>query len=264
VHLADGIVESPAWLVGANAVGAAATAWVCRRMGEGARGGAAFTGSLAAFVLAAQAINVPLVPGASAHVIGAGLLTLAVGPARAVLALAAVLVVQALLLADGGISALGVNLLNIAVLPVAAVHATHRVLGPHRVGATAVLGTLVGNVLGAVSLAFLLVAGGGLAPGAAFGWLVGVQALAGLVEGSLTALALGHLTRLAPGLLSPKVGDAESAPELLDADEAPRRSRRAGVLWAALVVGITCALIPFASETPDALERVVERAHASP
>ncbi len=258
MHLADGIVENPAWLIGANIVGAAAAVLVTRRVGaEGSRG-VAFTGTLAAFVLAAQALNVPLVPGASAHVIGASLLTLAVGPARAVLALVAVLIVQALMFADGGVSALGINVLNIAVIPVLAVHVVHRLLGPKRLALTAVLGTVIGNALGASSLALTLVAGAGVPVVLAFGWLVGLQMLAGLIEGVLTALALRHLVKAAPGLLV-AARPAPDLPMMIDGSDDRPRSRRVGLLWATLAIGLTCALLPLATDVPDALERVVER-----
>lgn len=259
MHLADGIVTSPAWLLGANSAGAAAAALVAGRVrGQGTRG-VAFTGTLAAFVLAAQALNVPLVPGASAHVIGAGLLTLAVGPARAVLALCAVLVVQALLFADGGVTALGINALNIAVLPVLAMHAVSRLCGPRRVALSAVLGTVVGSALGAASLALTLTLGAAVPASLAFGWLVGLQTLAGLIEGVLTALALRHLMTAAPGLLA-AAGQHPHLPPLLDEAAVPARSQRVALVWAALAVGLTCALLPLATEAPDALERVVQRA----
>jgi len=197
-------------------------------------------------------------------VIGASLLTLALGPARAVLALVAVLVVQALLLADGGVTALGINALNIAVIPVLAVHAVYRVLGPNRLGLVAILGTLLGNTLSAACLALTLVFGAQVSAGLAFGWLLGIQALAGLIEGVLTALALAHLVKVAPGLLLATRSRAAALPPLLDESSVPARSRRAGFVWAALAVGIACALLPLATETPDALGRVVEHARPSP
>lgn len=262
MHLADGIVQSPVWLVGATALGVGSVALVARRLGEPGTRGVAFTGTLAAFVLAAQALNVPLLPGASAHVIGASLLTLAVGPARAVLALVAVLLVQALLLGDGGVSALGINALNIAVLPVLSVHVAARLLGPKRLGTVAVLGTLLGSTLGGASLATLLVFGAGFPSSLTYGWLVGVQALAGLGEGVLTALAIRHIQSLAPGMLAAARSPAANAPALLD--DSGASTRNVGLAWAALAVALACALLPLASHTPDALERVVEHARPSP
>src|SRR5688572_11387882 len=105
MHLADGILSSVPLAVGLNAVGGLGLAAAVRRARVGAEQ-VAWTGTLAAFVLALQALNLPVLPGASAHAIGAGLLVLAVGPARAIVALFAVLVVQALLFADGGLTVL--------------------------------------------------------------------------------------------------------------------------------------------------------------
>src|SRR5262245_56323652 len=112
MHLADGIVTNPALLVGVDLVGAGTVAVAARRvdMDDGRR--VAWAGMLAGFLLAAQAVNVPLLPGTSAHVIGTSLVTLAVGPALAIVSVAAVLLIQAFALGDGGITVLGVNVLT--------------------------------------------------------------------------------------------------------------------------------------------------------
>jgi cobalt/nickel transport system permease protein len=266
VHLADGILESPTLLIGANAAGAALALLVARAGAKDDRRSAAFTGTLAAFVLAAQALNVPLVPGASAHVIGAGLLTVALGPGRAVLALLAVLLVQALLFADGGLTVLGINALNIAVLPVLAVHAIRRVLGPRRVALAAGIGTLLGNILGALGLGTLLWAGAGVPAHLSFGWLVAVQALAGLAEGTLTWLAIRHLATRMPSLSRAAPRAARTVPQRLDrlASAHWHVEQRRGLAWAAIAVGVALALLPLASATPDALARVLEQVRPSP
>ncbi|MBK7582545.1 MAG: energy-coupling factor ABC transporter permease [Myxococcales bacterium] len=264
VHLADGILTSPAWLLGVNAAGAGSAALLSRGLREGQTLGVAFTGTLAAFVLAAQALNVPLAPGASAHVIGAGLLTLMLGPARAVLALVAVLIVQALLFADGGITTLGINVLDIAVIPVVTVHVTRRLLGPKRLAMAAVIGTLFGNGLSALCLAVTLIGGAGFPPALALGWLVGVQLVAGLVEGTLTGVAVRHVEKKAPALLHTRHPDTRHLPALLDEVSPHARSRTLHVAWAALALGIASALLPLASSAPDALERVVQSARPAP
>ena len=263
MHLADGVVASPGLLVALNATGAAAAA-LALRAGGGRRRSVAWTGTLAAFVLAAQNVNVPLVPGASAHVIGAGLLTLLVGPAQAVLALLAVLVVQALVLADGGVTVLGINALTIAVIPVLAVHLARRWLGAERLAWAAVLGTFAGNVGGALVLATTLVLGAGVPPSLAFGWLLGVQAMAGLIEGVLTALAVRQLAARAPALVALWPSARAGIPEPLDGARIPQIERRRGLAWAAVALGVVLVLLPFASRTPDALARVVDQVRAGP
>jgi cobalt/nickel transport system permease protein len=244
VHLADGVLTSPHLLVGLNATGAAALALTLRRRFDRVQS-TVYTGTLAAFVLALQMVNVPLVPGASAHVIGAGLLTLTLGPASALLALLAVLTAQALLFADGGITVFAFNALNIAVIPVLAVHAFRRLLGetPRRLALAALLGTFVGNVGGALSLALALVIGAAAPAGVVFSWLVSVQALAGLIEGGLTALAVLHLCNKAPKLIAFQQ-DAPAVP-------------RAALAWGVVAVALTFVLVPFSSSVPDALERVL-------
>jgi len=261
VHLADGILRATPLVVGLDVLGAAALGIALERSLCDRARYAAWTGTLAAFVLAAQALNLPLLPGASAHVVGAALLTLALGPARAIVALSAVLVVQALLLADGGVTVLGINLLNLAVLPALATELARRLCGESARGrvVAAVAGTLLGNVAGACSLAATLVAGAGAPAKLTFGWLVGVQAVAGLAEGILTALVVKHLLGRAPALLG---APAMQMPRALDDEPLPRARTR----WRALAIAIVAAiaLVPLASATPDALELVLGRIGAAP
>jgi cobalamin biosynthesis protein CbiM len=70
----------------------------------------------AAFVFAAQMVNFPVLPGMSGHLIGAVLAAVLVGPAAAYVILTIVLVVQAFLFADGGLSALGLNIINMGLV----------------------------------------------------------------------------------------------------------------------------------------------------
>ena len=73
-------------------------------------------GLAAAFVFAAQMLNFPVAAGTSGHLIGAALAAVLLGPAAAIVAMTAVLLLQALMFADGGITALGANVLNLAVI----------------------------------------------------------------------------------------------------------------------------------------------------
>jgi cobalt/nickel transport system permease protein len=214
----------------------------------------AWTGTLAAFALAVQAVNVPAAPGVSAHALGASLVTLLLGPASAVLALSTVVLLQALLLADGGIAVIGINLINIAVIPVFAVTAVRSLFArvPGGLRWTAIVGTVVGNVVAGAGLAALLVVKAGAPAAWTFGTLVGVQALAGVVEGALTAGAVAKIQKRAPRLLA----GAERGRHV----PTPRNVWA----WAAVGVGIAVLAASFASSAPDALELVLSRAHAAP
>jgi cobalt/nickel transport system permease protein len=74
-------------------------------------------GMTAAFVFAAQMNNFPVAPGVSGHFLGATLAAILLGPANAVLVMAVVLGIQCLGFADGGVTALGTNFVNMAVIP---------------------------------------------------------------------------------------------------------------------------------------------------
>ena len=110
-----------------------------------------------AFIFAAQMINVPIPgTGASGHLVGALLLCMLLGPARAYLTLAAVLVIQALLFGDGGLMALGANLLNMGAftcfIAFPFVYKTLATGSRLRLFGAAILASVVGFQLGAFAL----------------------------------------------------------------------------------------------------------------
>jgi cobalt/nickel transport system permease protein len=80
-------------------------------------------GAWGAAIFAAQMVNVPVLPFSSGHLVGGVLLAVALGPRLGALTMAVVLLLQAILLGDGGLSALGGNVLNMALLPAAVVAA---------------------------------------------------------------------------------------------------------------------------------------------
>src|SRR5690348_12968610 len=75
-------------------------------------------GVLVAFIFAAQMINFPLpVPGTSGHLVGSVLLAIVLGPSAATLVMTSILIVQCLIFQDGGLLAIGANILNMGVVP---------------------------------------------------------------------------------------------------------------------------------------------------
>src|SRR5512141_782088 len=73
-------------------------------------------GLAAAFIFAAQMLNFPVAGGTSGHLIGGVLAAVLVGPSAAILVMSSVVILQCLLFADGGVTALGANLFNMALL----------------------------------------------------------------------------------------------------------------------------------------------------
>ncbi|HEY7822881.1 MAG TPA: energy-coupling factor ABC transporter permease, partial [Acidimicrobiia bacterium] len=73
-------------------------------------------GITAAFIFAAQMFNFPVAAGTTGHLIGGALAAILLGPWMGAAVVSVVVIVQALFFADGGVSALGVNVLNIAIV----------------------------------------------------------------------------------------------------------------------------------------------------
>ncbi|HYN66428.1 MAG TPA: energy-coupling factor ABC transporter permease, partial [Ornithinibacter sp.] len=118
MHVPDGFLDAPT-SVGTAVVAAGVVALSLRRARRELDDRAApLAGLVAVFVFAAQMLNFPVGAGTSGHLIGATLAAVLVGPATATLCLTVVLAVQSLLFADGGVSALGTNVLLMGVVAV--------------------------------------------------------------------------------------------------------------------------------------------------
>ncbi|HST41277.1 MAG TPA: energy-coupling factor ABC transporter permease, partial [Conexibacter sp.] len=125
MHIPDGYL-SPEVAVATTVVSLAVVCSalrVPRQRAEGPAGavtrgldGIPLVGVTAAFIFAVQMLNFPVAHGTSGHLLGAALAAVLLGPWLGCLTVAAVLAMQALLFADGGIAALGANVLNMAVL----------------------------------------------------------------------------------------------------------------------------------------------------
>src|SRR5262245_37103232 len=123
MHLGNGALtpECAALAFGAAGIGlAAAGADVARELrgcdGAASRQKLILAAGLGTLVFAAQALNVPVLPGVSAHLVGGVLLAWMLGPGRGAWTMALILGLQAAVLGDGGITALGANILNMAIL----------------------------------------------------------------------------------------------------------------------------------------------------
>ena len=116
MHIPDGFVSGPinaaALAVSAGAVGIA----VVRARKTLDERAVPLLGVTSAFVFAAQMLNFPVAGGTSGHFLGALLAAVLLGPWNAVLVLAMVLLIQCLGFADGGLTALGTNALNMGVV----------------------------------------------------------------------------------------------------------------------------------------------------
>jgi cobalt/nickel transport system permease protein len=225
MHMSDGLVNAPtAGAFGLVAVLGLVLAGVRARSDLDDRT-APMAGLVTAFVFAVQMINFPILPGASGHLLGGALVAILVGPWVGSLCIAIVLAVQALLFADGGITALGTNIVNMALVGVFVGYAVAVALRPFarrsRAGlvATAFVAAFVNTVV--ASLAFVLeyaIGGaGGASLGTVFTLMIGLHVLIGIGEGVITAATVGAVASARPDLV-----------HLLRGAAPPLRLRRAG------------------------------------
>jgi len=169
----------------------------------------AFVGCAAALVFALQMLNIPIVgTGSSGHFVGAVLLAYLLGPYAATLSMSAVLTVQCLLFADGGLVALGVNIVNMAVLPCLVVYplvlkAVSKIFKRDAAAqATALaVSAYVSIILGAFMVAVETLPNAQI-PFAAFAaQMLSIHALIGLIEASITigaAALFWFVAKIAP------------------------------------------------------------------
>jgi len=215
VHIPDGWVDLPT-SASAGVVAVGATAVAGRRAAAALRERATtLPAVVAAYVLVAQLLVVPVGFGTSAHVVGTGLAALLVGPAVAVVCVAVVVVVQALVLADGGVTALGLNLIDDGLVPALVtwglfVMARPLVLraatGParrRRAGVAGGLAAAAGALTGAGAAALAFVVGGtdAVPAGVVAASIGGSHLVLALVEGALTGAILATVLRMRPDLV---------------------------------------------------------------
>jgi len=251
-HIPDGFLSIPV-LAGSATASATALALAARRSRAtlGEREGP-LLGAVTAFVFAAQMLNFPLGVGASAHLLGATLVAVLLGPAAGMLVMFAVLLVQALLFQDGGIAALGANTLNIAVLGVGSATLAFRALravlgrGPRAVVAAAALAAWISTALVGAVVAIEL-ALSDLVPLSTALTVVGLGHVAiGVAEAVLTGMLVSVVLRARPELLA-RATDPARAPV----------GRTVTVI--ALALAVMAVAVVAASRQPDVLETALAR-----
>jgi cobalt/nickel transport system permease protein len=165
-------------------------------------------GVLAAFIFAAQMLNFPIAGGTSGHFLGAALAAVLLGPWLACLVMAVVLAVQAFAFADGGISALGANVLNMGVL--GALLAGFLVVGamkafPHtRVASLSVVGIVswLAVMVGAAATSVELGVSDTIPLATSLPAMLGVHALIGIGEAVITVAAVSAVLVSRPDLVA--------------------------------------------------------------
>jgi cobalt/nickel transport system permease protein len=160
-------------------------------------------GVLGAFTFAAQMVNFPIASGTSGHLVGGFLLGVLFGWAPALVTMAAILIVQCLVFADGGLDALGANILNMGLISCLLGGLLRWLSAGRRPGRLSIALTAFGAwfavVLGAaVCVTEVWLSGRLETRTLLFAWMgsmIGVHALIGLAEGAITALVVVYVAR---------------------------------------------------------------------
>lgn len=196
MHIPDGFISAPVAAAGI-VVAAGSVAYAVKatnkKMGEKQ---IPMMGILAAFIFAAQMLNFPVIGGTSGHLIGAALAAILLGPWAGVLIMTCVLMVQSLIFQDGGLLALGANIVNMGVIPCFLGYYLYR--GTNSLFRKRKLGIMVGSglagwltvVVAAVFCALELAVSGTVPLRVALPAMAGVHALIGIGEGLITAAVL--------------------------------------------------------------------------
>ena len=260
MHMANELLSIPA-AAGTIVLAAAAVAWSAFRakktmQSENSHEKLPLMGVMGAFVFAAQMINFTLPGlGTSGHLGGGVLLAILLGPWAAILTMAAILIVQCLLFQDGGLLALGCNIINMGLIPCLMGWGLYRViLGPVQTAKAwrqylaAWAACLVAVTIGAAMVPVEALGGPLKIPTDEFlTVMVGLHLIIGFFEGLITFAVLAYLRKARPAALG------------LEEQEAGARRHRLHPAALAASILVTAMLIAgvvshFASEHPDGLD----------
>ncbi len=215
-------------------------------------------GVLGAFVFAAQMINftLPAIAGTSDHLIGTALLAILLGPYAAIITITGVLVIQCLIFQDGGLLALGVNIINMGIIPAYVSYGIWKLMTWRRKSTagliipSAFVAAFLAVICGAIAVCLEVGLSGVLViPVLKFSSvMIGLHALSGIIEGAITSAVLLFLYKFYPQLANVKT---DLCDKKLDV-----KNSAVAIFVCAIVVGGIISL--FASQWPDGLEKAID------
>lgn len=261
MHIADGVLSAEV-CVATGVAAAGAVAYSLHRLKDSmADRTIPLTGMTAAVVFAGQMVNFPLLgTPVSGHLLGGVLAAAFVGPWAGCLAITLVLVVQCVLFADGGLTTLGANVLNMGVVGAIGGHAVYQAVRRLMKDSPAAIltGAVVASWLSVMAAAFLFCVEFRLSwPradydfGRIFTLMVAFHSAIGVGEAVITGLAISFVLQQQPALVRP-----------LQPGSAGVRVGRVALAGAVCALAIAAFLAPFASSYADGLDTVGQREFA--
>ena len=214
----------------------------------------ALTGMMSALIFVLQMINFPIAAGTSGHLLGGALAVIVLGPRLGLICLSVVVIIQSLLFADGGLSALGVNVLNMAIVTTTTswfiVKYWIKFIGKNKTSivTVSVLAGILSVVFSSIAFTIQYAIGGTISipVGTVLLAMVTTHLIIGLGEGIITALIITLLMRVRPDLVYAY-------------DRSDENTTKVSFYGLFIILILLLSLItPFASSSPDGLESVAE------
>ena len=214
----------------------------------------ALTGMMTALIFVLQMINFPVAAGTSGHLLGGALAVIVLGPRLGLICLSVVVIIQSLLFADGGLSALGINVMNMAIVTsvTAWVVVKYWIKFIGKTSSSLIIVSVLSGIVSVVfsSIAFMVqyILGGTISipVGTVLIAMISVHFLIGFGEGVITALIVGLLIRVRPDLIYAY-------------DREDKNTTAVSFYGLFIMLILLLSLItPFASSSPDGLESVAE------
>ena len=214
----------------------------------------ALTGMMSALIFVLQMINFPIAAGTSGHLLGGALAVIVLGPHLGIICISTVVVIQSLLFADGGLSALGINVFNMAIVTSLVgwlvITSWKKLFGEANV--SIISGSIVAGLLSVIfsSIAFVFeyALGGTVAVplSSVLLAMLSTHLLIGLGEGVITALIVSLLLRVRSDLVYVKTNE--------------HVSNNTSSIYGLFILLLLCftLITPYASSSPDGLESVAE------
>jgi len=189
--------------------------------------------------------------GTSGHLVGAALAAILLGPGAAILVMSCVLILQCLMFADGGLTALGANIFNMAIIAPLTAYGIYRLIV--RFFGESLRSKMIGvafsawcsTVIAAISCAGQLAMSGTVRWSLVFPAMAGIHMIIGAGEALITTLVIAAVVRSRPDIM----------------DDAAHAGGKPGfrelVIYGLFVsAGLAVFVAPFASPWPDGLEKV--------
>lgn len=212
MHIPDGFLDPKTW-ASFDLVSAGGLAYAFYKVKEEiSEEKVPLLGVLAAFIFAAQMLNFPVIGGTSGHLIGGLLAAVLLGPWAGSIVITSVLIIQALIFQDGGVTALGANIFNMAIVGSIGAYYIYRfllkALGEKGFFASVALAAWASVFLASVACAFELALSGTIPLNVVLPSMAGIHALIGIGEALITMAVVSLVKVTRPDLISTLRGEA--------------------------------------------------------